>query len=75
MARGIHFLEDVTLSLIIFKRIKYLAANVDRGLDKIVYMIGSANEPDNSGVSLLHYTQLQSLLFNVCNFNYLIFYY
>uniref|UniRef100_A0AC34PXD0 Peptidase M3A/M3B catalytic domain-containing protein n=1 Tax=Panagrolaimus sp. JU765 TaxID=591449 RepID=A0AC34PXD0_9BILA len=39
-------------------------ANAVRKLDKIVYMIGSANEPaNNNSQSYLHYTQLQQLLF------------
>ncbi|KAI6175395.1 Peptidase-M3 domain-containing protein [Aphelenchoides bicaudatus] len=41
-----------------------------RGFDKLVYLIGDANEPTNSGngqpeVSLLYHTQLRKLLFNV----------
>ena len=40
-------------------------ANAIRNLDKIVYLIGSATEPTESKPSLLHYTQLQQLLFNV----------
>lgn len=36
----------------------------ERGLDKIVYMIGSAIAPTQHGPSVLHYQQLQQLLFN-----------
>uniref|UniRef100_A0AC35UGN9 Peptidase_M3 domain-containing protein n=1 Tax=Rhabditophanes sp. KR3021 TaxID=114890 RepID=A0AC35UGN9_9BILA len=37
--------------------------NKEKNLDALVYMIGSANEPDAAGNSYLHYTQLQQLLF------------
>ncbi|CAD5226755.1 unnamed protein product [Bursaphelenchus xylophilus] len=40
-------------------------ANVERNLDKIVYMIGNAEEAVNGQESLLHYSQLQQLLFHV----------
>ncbi|TMS38816.1 hypothetical protein L596_005456 [Steinernema carpocapsae] len=33
-----------------------------RGLDKIVYMVGLGNEPNSSGQSLLHHSQLSQLL-------------
>uniref|UniRef100_A0AC35FA18 Peptidase M3A/M3B catalytic domain-containing protein n=1 Tax=Panagrolaimus sp. PS1159 TaxID=55785 RepID=A0AC35FA18_9BILA len=39
-------------------------SNSIRNLDKIVYLIGGANEPDSNGKSFLHYTQLQQLLFH-----------
>jgi len=38
-------------------------ANKVRNLDKLVYLIGSAEEPDSNGQSLLHYEQLKQLLF------------
>uniref|UniRef100_A0A915DC77 Peptidase M3A/M3B catalytic domain-containing protein n=1 Tax=Ditylenchus dipsaci TaxID=166011 RepID=A0A915DC77_9BILA len=37
--------------------------NKPRNLDKIVYCLGKANEPDESGNSMLHHTQLQAMLF------------
>uniref|UniRef100_A0A915DS45 Peptidase M3A/M3B catalytic domain-containing protein n=1 Tax=Ditylenchus dipsaci TaxID=166011 RepID=A0A915DS45_9BILA len=40
-----------------------LAENKPRNLDKIVYCLGKANEPDESGNSMLHHTQLQAMLF------------
>jgi len=45
-------------------------ANAVRGLDKLVYLIGDANEPTSNGngqadVSLLYHSQLRKLLFNV----------
>ncbi|KAF1755644.1 hypothetical protein GCK72_012094 [Caenorhabditis remanei] len=36
----------------------------ERGLDKIVYFIGSAIAPTSNGPSLLHHQQLQQLLFH-----------
>lgn len=39
-------------------------SNSIRNLDKIVYLIGSANEPDSNNQSYLHYSQLQQLLFH-----------
>uniref|UniRef100_A0A1I7YLK3 Peptidase_M3 domain-containing protein n=1 Tax=Steinernema glaseri TaxID=37863 RepID=A0A1I7YLK3_9BILA len=35
-----------------------------RGLDKIVYMIGLGNEPNSAGESFLHHSQLSQLLFH-----------
>lgn len=40
-------------------------ANKARNLDKIVCLTGVAEEPDENGISLLHYEQLEKLLFNV----------
>lgn len=40
-------------------------ANEARGLDKLVYLIGQADAPTSDSPSLLHYTQLLELLFNV----------
>uniref|UniRef100_A0A915B6D4 Peptidase M3A/M3B catalytic domain-containing protein n=1 Tax=Parascaris univalens TaxID=6257 RepID=A0A915B6D4_PARUN len=39
-------------------------ANEARGLDKLVYMIGAADAPTADSPSLLHYLQLQQLLFH-----------
>ncbi|PIO53746.1 hypothetical protein TELCIR_24907, partial [Teladorsagia circumcincta] len=36
-----------------------------RGLDKIVYLVGSAIAPTETTPSLLHHQQLQQLLFHV----------
>ncbi|CAJ0579686.1 unnamed protein product, partial [Mesorhabditis spiculigera] len=37
----------------------------ERGLDKLVYLVGAASAPANGQPSLLHYEQLQRLLFHV----------
>uniref|UniRef100_A0A0K0FXI9 Neurolysin, mitochondrial (inferred by orthology to a human protein) n=1 Tax=Strongyloides venezuelensis TaxID=75913 RepID=A0A0K0FXI9_STRVS len=40
-------------------------ANEEKNLDKIVFMVCRANEPDAENNSYLHYTQLKKLLFNI----------
>ncbi|VDM67803.1 unnamed protein product, partial [Strongylus vulgaris] len=42
-----------------------LVESQSRGLDKLVYLVGSAIAPTENAPSLLHYQQLQQLLFHV----------
>lgn len=64
-AIGILFWGDVSFKLNTKLKLKFLAENKIRKLDKLVYLIGAGNEPDENGNSFLHYTQLEKLLFHV----------